>query len=179
MRMTNKQIRFFATIPLLLLPLLGTAEEERGWSVVATKVQAVASVALKDFQSVSVTKEVSLLVVEADASVRDEPLYNAAGRQSGTHRVAESKEHGFILRVEYRKTANNIRRTFEVDRGGYTLYETKVILLQEKDEESTDVRATAVFIRFECGKKLDDAWRRRLQEFIRETQSFDVKNKKE
>jgi hypothetical protein len=172
-----KQSSIIAIVSLLLLPVNCMADEKPAWAEVVTNVSTLASAALQDFDSVTVTKQASLLVVEANVSVRNEPVYDAAGRRRGTRRIVKPKPDGFILRIELKSNANNIRRTSEDDRENYTLFETKVVLSKEKNEESTDVRASAIFIRYECGKTLDDSWRKRLQALIGRIQALDIKEK--
>lgn len=170
-----KPTGIIAVASLLLLQVNGIADEKRAWVTTVSNVASLASAALEHFDSVDLSKQASLLIVEANVSVRNEPVYDAAGRGRGTRRVTEPRPNGFILRIEFKGNANNIRRTSEDDRGNYTLFDTKVVLSQEEDEESTDVRASAVFIRYEYGKKLHDAWRKRLHALIDKIQALDVR----
>jgi len=175
---TLKTVKLFLAMPLLLLPLSGVADERPTWSDIVTSVEDVVPTILKNFKFVSVTKKTSLFIVEVNTSVQNWPIYAAGGRKTGSnHRITKPKKDGFILRIDYKGNANNVRRTSKEDREHYTLYETKVVLAQENAKESTDVRASAVFIRYEYGKELDDAWRKRLEKLIQQIELLDVKKK--
>jgi len=167
-----------ASFAWLLLGLLAQAADQISARDVLGKLYEVSPAVMRDFSTVTLTSEPSLLVIEADALVREEPLWDAAGRQRGTHRVATARRYGFIIRVEHRAGANSVRRNSEQDRGDYVEYSTKIILSQEKPEESTEIRAEAVFLNYQLGKELPESWRIRISKLIQELGKFDVKNRK-
>ncbi|MGH7352380.1 MAG: hypothetical protein ACREJJ_08420 [Candidatus Methylomirabilales bacterium] len=174
----NKAFLITITLAFSLIPLYTYSAEKSSAHEVQAKLYQLSPAILRDFSAVTISSESFVLVIEAEAFVTDEPVWDAAGRQRGTRRVAIPKRHGFIIRVEHREHSNSVRRTAEDDRGDYIQYSTKIILSQEKAEESTDVRAEAVFLDYQRGKELPESWRSRISALIEELVSFDVKNKK-
>ena len=170
--------RFIIIVILSLFSLGAYSNDNSSVQNILGKLSALSPMVMKEFSRVTITSEPSLLVMEADALVRNEPVSNAAGRQTGTQRVAIAGRHGFMIRLEHRQTANSVRRNTEQDVGDYLEYSSKIILSQEKPGESTDIRAEAIFLDYQLGKELPASWRIRISKLIKELEAFDIKNKK-
>ncbi len=169
--------RFIITVALSLFALGANARDKSSSEVILSKLHELSSTVMSDFSRVSITSEPALLVMEADAFVRNETAVNAAGRQSGTRRVATAGRQGFVIRLEHRENANSVRRNAETDRGDYIEFSAKIILSQEKPGQSTDTRAEAIFLDYQLGKNLPEPWRIRISKLIKELEAFDVTNK--
>jgi len=130
---------------------------------------------LDDFSAVTISQERDSIVIEADPWVTLHPLTKASGEEAGTMRVAIPTRGGFILRVEYRATANNVGHAAEEDRVDSIESSTKIILSQASNEASTDVRAEALFVDYLHGKDLPRPWRERLDKMLAKLEALDVR----